>query len=121
MYIRVIMTTVFTHPECHWSAILLKWMFDTIPEADRTAITIQAPSAQDRVTHVPCIMSDTPCIGFNECKNHLSRFITVENTPESDVREVLSRDVSQYHNALRGDSNLEDSFNNILAERAKAI
>ena len=115
------MMTVFTHPEGHWSAILLKWMFDTIPEADRTAITIQAPSAQDRVTHVPCIMSDTPCIGFNECKNHLSRFITVENTPESDVREVLSRDVSQYHNALRGDSNLEDSFNNILAERAKAI
>lgn len=113
------MTVVFTDPKCRWSAALLQWMLQTISNDQQTDIHLLSVSATDDVTHVPCIIcQDQRYTGLEQCKAHLlSKYPPFKK--EGPSEPIVQRDLSQYQTSIKAEANLEDKFNQLLAERSK--
>ena len=113
------MTVVFTDPKCRWSAALLQWMLQTISNDEQTDIHLLSVSDTDDVTHVPCIIcQDQQYTGLEQCKSHLLSKYSSSKT-EVPSEPIVQRDLSQYQTSIKAEANLEDKFNQLLAERSK--
>lgn len=117
------MTVVFTDPKCRWSAALLQWMLQTISTDQQNDIHLLSVSLKDDVTHVPCIIFQDQCFtGLEQCKAHLlSKYASLnKEEPSAPGGEpIVQRDLSQYQTSIKAEANLEDKFNQLLAERSK--
>ena len=97
--------------------MLLQWMLENVPRSQQDQISIKVVTKDSDVTHVPSI--DKGCTGYQQCKDHLQAYCVQEEEEKPSAPAIVSRDMSQYHNQLKTDNNIDDKYNDLIAQRSK--